>query len=66
MRVLLLLVVPGHLVFMYTIYFMPAGHISITLVFALGYLTAALVQVSAASHLILYLILSHLILRVLR
>ncbi|ELT98347.1 hypothetical protein CAPTEDRAFT_158449 [Capitella teleta] len=44
-RVLLLLVVPGHLVFMYTIYFMPAGHISITLVFALGYLTAALVQV---------------------
>jgi len=44
-RVLLLLVVPGHLIFMYTIAYMQAGHTSITLFFATGYLTAAVIQV---------------------
>lgn len=45
-RVLMFMVVPGHLVFMYTIYYMRAGHTSITPIFALVYLTAALIQVA--------------------
>lgn len=45
-RVLLLLVVPGHLIFIYTIYYMKAGHTSITLLFNVFYLLAALLQVS--------------------
>ncbi|XP_076469036.1 solute carrier family 41 member 1-like [Babylonia areolata] len=45
-RVLLLMVVPGHLVFIYTIYLLQAGHTSITLLFNIFYLTAALLQVA--------------------
>ncbi|XP_069489269.1 solute carrier family 41 member 1 [Ambystoma mexicanum] len=44
-RVLFLLVVPGHLVFLYTISSMQAGHTTLTLVFILFYMTAALLQV---------------------
>lgn len=44
-RVLIALVIPGHLIFMYTISYMKAGHTSITWTFALFYLTAALLQV---------------------
>ena len=44
-RVLLAMVVPGHLIFMYTISYMNAGHTSITLIFALFYLLAAVMQV---------------------
>lgn len=44
-RVLLLLVVPGQLIFIYTIYYMKAGHTSITILFNLFYLFAALLQV---------------------
>ncbi|KAK7499903.1 hypothetical protein BaRGS_00008751 [Batillaria attramentaria] len=44
-RVLLLLVVPGHLIFIYTIYYMKAGHTSITILFNVFYLLAALMQV---------------------
>ena len=46
-RVLVLLVIPGHLIFMYTISYLKAGHTSITLMFALVYLAAALLQVGA-------------------
>lgn len=45
-RVLLALVIPGHLIFMYTISFMKAGHTSITPIFILMYLIAALSQVA--------------------
>ncbi|XP_065314054.1 solute carrier family 41 member 1-like isoform X2 [Gordionus sp. m RMFG-2023] len=44
-RILLALVVPGHLIFIYTIAYMKAGHTSITLHFAFIYITAALIQV---------------------
>ncbi|XP_044157573.1 LOW QUALITY PROTEIN: solute carrier family 41 member 3 [Bufo gargarizans] len=44
-RVLLLLVVPGHLVFMYTIHLLQGGHTSITLLFVTFYLVAAFLQV---------------------
>ncbi|XP_029457205.1 solute carrier family 41 member 3 isoform X4 [Rhinatrema bivittatum] len=44
-RVLFLLVVPGHLVFLYTINLLQGGHMSITLTFVLFYLAAALLQV---------------------
>lgn len=46
-RVLLLLVVPGHLVFMYTISYLKAGHTSLTPIFVVTYLLAAFLQVSA-------------------
>ncbi|XP_045164638.2 solute carrier family 41 member 1-like isoform X2 [Mercenaria mercenaria] len=45
-RVLLGLVIPGHLIFMYTISFMKAGHTSITPIFSVMYLTAAVLQVA--------------------
>ncbi|KAL8622087.1 hypothetical protein ACOMHN_056572 [Nucella lapillus] len=45
-RVLLLLVVPGHLLFLYTIGYLQAGHTAITPTFTLLYLTAALMQVT--------------------
>lgn len=45
-RVLLFLVIPGHLIFMYTISFMMAGHTTVTITFASIYLTAALLQVA--------------------
>ncbi|NXL81266.1 S41A1 protein, partial [Leptocoma aspasia] len=44
-RVLFLLVVPGHLVFLYTIHSMQGGHTTLTLVFIVFYMTAALLQV---------------------
>ncbi|XP_060062971.1 solute carrier family 41 member 1-like [Ylistrum balloti] len=44
-RVLLSLVIPGHLIFMFTISYMKAGHTSITITFAGIYLTASLLQV---------------------
>lgn len=45
-RVLLMLVVPGHLIFMYMINFLRAGHTTISPMFALVYLSAAGVQVA--------------------
>ncbi|XP_030417458.1 solute carrier family 41 member 1 isoform X2 [Gopherus evgoodei] len=44
-RVLFLLVVPGHLVFLYTISSMQGGHTTLTLIFVVFYMTAALLQV---------------------
>ncbi|XP_040214924.1 solute carrier family 41 member 1-like isoform X1 [Rana temporaria] len=44
-RVLFLLVVPGHLVFLYTIHLLQGGHISLTVLFVTFYLAAALIQV---------------------
>lgn len=46
-RVLFLLVVPGHLVFLYTISCMQGGHTTLTLIFIIFYMTAALLQVRA-------------------
>lgn len=46
-RVLLLIVVPGHLIFIYLIHFLQAGHTTISLLFAIFYLSAALLQVGA-------------------
>ncbi|XP_064449994.1 solute carrier family 41 member 1 isoform X4 [Mirounga angustirostris] len=43
-RVLFLLVVPGHLVFLYTISCMQGGHTTLTFIFILFYMTAALLQ----------------------
>ncbi|EMP30828.1 Nuclear ubiquitous casein and cyclin-dependent kinases substrate [Chelonia mydas] len=43
-RVLFLLVVPGHLVFLYTISSMQGGHTTLTLIFIVFYMTAALLQ----------------------
>ncbi|KAG2468191.1 solute carrier family 41 member 1 [Polypterus senegalus] len=44
-RVLFLLVVPGHLVFLYTINSMQGGHTTLTSIFIAFYMTAALLQV---------------------
>ncbi|KAB7502558.1 Solute carrier family 41 member 1 [Armadillidium nasatum] len=44
-RVLLLLVIPGHLVFVYAISYLKAGHTSLTMVFVIIYLLAAFLQV---------------------
>ncbi|XP_077151257.1 solute carrier family 41 member 1 isoform X2 [Ranitomeya variabilis] len=44
-RVLFLLVVPGHLVFLYTINSMKGGHTTMTLIFMVFYMMAALLQV---------------------
>ncbi|XP_062842350.1 solute carrier family 41 member 1 [Trichomycterus rosablanca] len=44
-RVLFLLVAPGHLVFLYTINLLRAGHTTLTYIFIAFYLTAALLQV---------------------
>ncbi|XP_063072322.1 solute carrier family 41 member 1-like [Engraulis encrasicolus] len=44
-RVLVVLVVPGHLVFLYTIYLLHGGHVTITPIFICCYLGAALLQV---------------------
>uniref|UniRef100_A0A8C4X2J6 Solute carrier family 41 member n=1 Tax=Erpetoichthys calabaricus TaxID=27687 RepID=A0A8C4X2J6_ERPCA len=46
-QVLLLLVVPGHLIFLYTIHLMKSGHTTLTPIFMAVYLTAALLQVFA-------------------
>ncbi|EDO45085.1 predicted protein [Nematostella vectensis] len=45
-RVLMLLVVPGHLVFLYTIRMMQGGHTSFTAVFTTFYLLVGVLQVS--------------------
>ena len=44
-RVLLFMVIPGHLIFLYAIRALQAGHTSLTLVFTSAYLAAALLQV---------------------
>ncbi|KAM4721205.1 solute carrier family 41 member 1-like [Rhinophrynus dorsalis] len=44
-RVLFLLVVPGHLIFLYTINLLQGGHTSLTVLFVTFYLSAALLQV---------------------
>jgi solute carrier family 41 len=44
-RVLMLVVVPGHLIFVYTIRYFKEGDASPTKIFIFFYLTAALVQV---------------------
>ncbi|KAM6343893.1 solute carrier family 41 member 3 isoform 5-T6 [Alca torda] len=43
-RVLFLLVIPGHLVFLYTIHLLQGGHTSLSFTFVMFYLTAALLQ----------------------
>lgn len=45
-RVLLTMVIPGHLIFGYTISYLQAGHTSFTPIFLIVYLTAAVVQVN--------------------
>ena len=49
-KILLFLVVPGHLIFTYAIVFLEAGHTSPTFVFIVTYLTAALLQVWILLH----------------
>ena len=49
-RILIGLVIPGHLLFAYTIHYLEAGHTSPTAVFLIVYLTAALTQVWALLH----------------
>ncbi|KAM6154936.1 solute carrier family 41 member 2 [Erethizon dorsatum] len=44
-QVLLLLVIPGHLIFLYTIHLMKSGHTSLTVTFVVVYLLAAVLQV---------------------
>ncbi|XP_062356632.1 solute carrier family 41 member 3 isoform X4 [Cinclus cinclus] len=44
-RVLFLLVIPGHLVFLYTIHLLQGGHTSLSFTFVMFYLAAALLQV---------------------
>ncbi|XP_035257468.1 solute carrier family 41 member 2 [Anguilla anguilla] len=46
-QVLLLLVIPGHLIFLYTIHLMKSGHTTLTPIFMAVYLAAALLQVLA-------------------
>jgi len=45
-RILLLLVIPGHVIFAYTISYLEAGHTSPTLLFFVFYLSAAWLQVA--------------------
>ncbi|XP_068163418.1 solute carrier family 41 member 2 [Antennarius striatus] len=44
-QVLLLLVIPGHIIFLYTIHLMKSGHTSLTPIFMSVYLSAAMLQV---------------------
>lgn len=44
-RVLVVLVVPGHLIFLYTIHLLQGGHTAMTSTFIICYLSAALLQV---------------------
>uniref|UniRef100_A0A0C9R820 Slc41a2_3 protein n=1 Tax=Fopius arisanus TaxID=64838 RepID=A0A0C9R820_9HYME len=44
-RVLLMMVIPGHLIFSYTISYLQAGHTSFTAIFIIVYLFAAVLQV---------------------
>lgn len=45
-QVLILLVVPGHVIFLYTIHLMKSGHTTLTPIFMSVYLATALLQVS--------------------
>lgn len=45
-QVLVLLVIPGHLIFLYTIHLMKSGHTTLTPIFTSVYLATALLQVS--------------------
>lgn len=45
-RVLLFMVIPGNLIFLYTIRVLQAGHTTLTLFFTSGYLLAGLIQVT--------------------
>lgn len=54
-RVLMLLVIPGHLVFTFGIRFMNAGHTSLTPMFLFFYLMAAVIQVSLTFYLLPFL-----------
>lgn len=47
-RVLMLMVIPGHILFVYTIKYFKEGTASPTKLFVCSYLTAALVQVRKA------------------
>lgn len=47
-QVLILLVVPGHMIFLYTIHLMKSGHTTLTPIFMSVYLATALLQVSAS------------------
>ncbi|TKS71075.1 Solute carrier family 41 member 1 [Collichthys lucidus] len=44
-RVLVILVIPGHLLFLYTIHLLQGGHTAMTPIFIICYLSAALLQV---------------------
>lgn len=44
-RMLMLMVIPGHLIFSYTISYLKAGHTSFTVIFMVVYLSAAVLQV---------------------
>lgn len=44
-QLLMLMVIPGHLIFSYTISYLEAGHTSFTFIFMIVYLSAAVVQV---------------------
>ncbi|GFG31838.1 hypothetical protein Cfor_02650 [Coptotermes formosanus] len=46
-RVLMLMVIPGHIIFIYTIRCIKAGHTSLTPLFVIIYLVAAVLQVAA-------------------
>lgn len=45
-QVLILLVVPGHVIFLYTIHLMKSGHTTLTPIFMSVYLATALLQVT--------------------
>ncbi|XP_066995133.1 solute carrier family 41 member 1 isoform X2 [Anabrus simplex] len=45
-RVLMLLVIPGHLTFVYTIRYFQSGDVALTFLFVLSYLVAAVIQVA--------------------
>lgn len=64
-RVLVLLVVPGHLLFLYTIHLLQGGHTALTLTFITCYLSAALLQVrlTADENFDVYLWCSHTVTR---
>lgn len=50
---LLFMVIPGNLIFLYTIRVLQAGHTTLTLMFTSGYLLAGLIQVTRSSGVIL-------------
>ena len=46
-RVLLLILIPGHLIFIYTIAFLKGGHTTVTLKFVFVFILVAFIQVAA-------------------